>query len=222
MINLEQSLNMINEKVIEMIKKTSRGINIISLTLEKNEFDKLLYGESKLIEEDCDDLDVSIEENATYALVRYQPAAGDLRYLLGILEIIVNLERICDLAAGVMKLIKKVYSDEKKEVFLNQIKDMVEKVLAVMKNFEESFLSDNVELSYLVLGLDDDINEIRDQIKLFVSNKMKEDVSLIDSGINVIFIAQKLERIGDLIQNLAEMKIYISKGDFLKHKKIDA
>lgn len=221
MINLEESLVEINERVINMIRKTSRAIEVLALTLDLEKFDKYLYGESKLIEEECDELEISIEEEATIALVRYQPAAGDLRYILGIMKIIMDLERISDLSTGIMRLVKSVYKCENKCELVEPLRRMSKKIKTIFEIFERSFIEKNMTNSYLVLGLDDEIDEIRDEVYNETGKKIEGNIELINAGLKVVAIAQKFERMADLIQNLAEINIYISKGDILKHKGIE-
>lgn len=221
MINLQGSLKEINERITNMIKKTSRGIEVLLLTLESDNFDKHLYGESKLIEEECDELEVTIEEESTYALVRYQPAAGDLRYILGVMKMITDLERISDLCTGTMSLIKAVYKCENKSVLIEPLERMIKKIVNIFELFEKSFIEKEITKSYLILGLDDEVDEIRDEVYEETGKKIQGNAELINAGLKVIVIAQKFERIADIIQNLAETNIYISKGDVLKHKDIE-
>ncbi|TDT70550.1 phosphate transport system protein [Hypnocyclicus thermotrophus] len=220
MRNLEQTLNIINEKTVEMIKKSIRGLEIIDIILKKGEFDKSLYGESKLLEEDCDDLELVLDELIVETIARFQPAAGNLRYLVGVLQIVTDLERISDLNTGILKLIKRSVRDENmlNKTVLEILENMSAKVLKIFKTFELAFIEKKIENTYFVFGLDDEIDDLRDDCIKTVEELVKKDINFVSKASKVIVVAQKFERIADIIQNLSENYVYIRKGDVLKHQ----
>jgi phosphate transport system protein len=220
MRNLNQALDVINEKTVEMIKKSIRGVEIIDIILKKGEFDKSLYGESKLLEEDCDDLELVLDEMVVETIARFQPAAGDLRYLVGVLQIVTDLERISDLNTGILKLIKRSVRDENmiNDKVLKILSEMSGKVLKIFRTFELAFIEKKIENTYFVFGLDDEVDELRDNCIREVEEIVKEDINFISKASKVIVVAQKFERIADIIQNLSENYVYIRKGDVLKHQ----
>ncbi|MBZ4683433.1 MAG: phosphate uptake regulator, PhoU [Fusobacteriales bacterium] len=220
MRNLNQTLDVINEKTVEMIKKSIRGVEIIDIILKKGEFDKSLYGESKLLEEDCDDLELVLDEMVVETIARFQPAAGDLRYLVGVLQIVTDLERISDLNTGILKLIKRSVRDENmiNDKVLKILSEMSGKVLKIFRTFELAFIEKKIENTYFVFGLDDEVDELRDNCIREVEEIVKEDINFISKASKVIVVAQKFERIADIIQNLSENYVYIRKGDVLKHQ----
>ncbi|MDN5303227.1 MAG: phosphate transport system protein [Fusobacteriaceae bacterium] len=220
MRNLNQTLDVINEKTVEMIKKSIRGVEIIDIILKKGEFDKSLYGESKLLEEDCDDLELVLDEMVVETIARFQPAAGDLRYLVGVLQIVTDLERISDLNTGILKLIKRSVRDENmiNDKVLKILSEMSGKVLKIFRTFELAFIEKKIENTYFVFGLDDEVDELRDNCIREVEEIVKEDINFISKASKVIVVAQKFKRIADIIQNLSENYVYIRKGDVLKHQ----
>jgi phosphate transport system protein len=72
----------------------------------------------------------------------------------------------------------------------------------------------------MILGLDEEIDGIRDECIILAKQKMTEEKNMILAGINNIIIAQKFERIADIIENLAESYVYISKGIDIRHKNL--
>jgi len=71
---------------------------------------------------------------------------------------------------------------------------------------------------YLLFGLDDEVDKLRSECIKTAMAKMIEDKDMIEVGVTNIIIAQKYERIADIIGNLAESLIFISKGEDIRHK----
>jgi phosphate transport system protein len=153
-------------------------------------------------------------------IARFQPAAGDLRYLVGVLQIVTDLERISDLNTGILKLIKRSVRDENmiNDKVLKILSEMSGKVLKIFRTFELAFIEKKIENTYFVFGLDDEVDELRDNCIREVEEIVKEDINFISKASKVIVVAQKFERIADIIQNLSENYVYIRKGDVLKHQ----
>lgn len=222
MKNLHESIDVIDKDIIELLLRVDRSLEIVKDLISAEEFDKRLYGECKIIEEEADELEVSIDEKIISAIARFQPAAGDLRYLVKVQEITTDLERITDLCVGISKLIrsihKKGYGEKKNLTHLDMIS---EKVIYVFRLFKTAFLEKKVDNTYMILGLDDEIDALRNESISGAMEAMQKDPDLILVGINNIIIAQKFERIADIVENLAESYIYISKGEDIRHKNIN-
>lgn len=219
MKNLRDSLDIIDKDVEELILRVERSLEIVKDLILKEEFDIRLYGKCKLIEEEADELEVSIDEKVINAIARYQPAAGDLRYLVKVQEISTDLERISDLCVGILKLLKAIVGTENKNI--TYLDKLSEKVNYIFKLYRLAFVQKNLDNTYLILGLDEEVDKIRDQCIALAQEKMAEDKNIILSGVNNIIIAQKFERIADIIENLAESYIYISKGIDIRHKTLE-
>lgn len=220
MKNLKDSLIEIDKDVEELILRVERSLEIVKELLIKDEFDKKLYGECKIIEEEADDLEVSIDAKVINAIARYQPAAGDLRYLVKVQEISTDLERISDLCVGILKLVKAIEKNSNSNKNITFLDQLAEKVIYIFKLYRNAFVQKKLDNTYLILGLDEEIDNLRDEsVKLAIS-KMESEKNLILVGVNNIIIAQKFERIADIIENLAESFIYISKGIDIRHKNL--
>lgn len=218
MRNLDEYLESIEKSIIELINRVDRSLEITKEISGKSNFDKALYGEVKVIEEEADDLELTIDEISITAIARFQPAASDLRYLVKIMEMTTDLERITDLTVGILKFYKKAEKMGYKKSNLLIIKNLSGKVKALFELFKAGFIEKSSQNIYMILGLDDEVNELRaDAIKLSIET-MKESVDNINCGVQDIVVAQKYERIADIIQNLAESYIYISKGKDIRHQ----
>lgn len=219
MKNLQESIQNIDKYLIEMLYKVDRALVLVQEMVSKNEFDIKIYGETKLIEEQTDDLQINIDEKVVFAIARFQPAASDLRYLTRIPAITTDLERITDILVGILKAVRKFYeSNGTTEKNITFIPEITEKVTYIYRLFKEAFIEKKMDSIYHLLGLDDEVDKLRSECIKLAIDKMTADKEMIPAGVTNIIIAQKYERIADIIENLAESLIYISKGEDIRHK----
>ena len=97
MKNLHESISGITEHYIALCKNVDRLFRINIEMLKKDNFDRGLYGEARLVEDIINAFDVKIKETSIMAIARFQPAASDLRALITFIESSKMLERIGDL-----------------------------------------------------------------------------------------------------------------------------
>ncbi len=219
MKNLQENIQMIDKELLEMLYKVDRALVLAQEMISKNEFDRKIYGEAKLIEEETDSIQVSIDEKVITAVARFQPAAGELRYLTRIPAITTDLERITDILVGVLKSVRKYYETNKEpDKNITFLPEITEKVTHIFRLFKQAFIEKKLDNIYLLLGLDDEVDKIRTACIQTAIDKMMENKENIMAGVTNIIIAQKYERIADIIENLAESLIYISKGEDIRHK----
>ncbi len=219
MKSLVGNLDIIDKDIIEVLLRVERSLEIVKNLITKKEFDKSLYGECKIIEEEVDELELTIDELVINSIARFQPAASNLRYLVKVQELTTDLERISDLTVGIGKRIKGLYKEglgENKDI--TYLSELIDKVIYIFRLFKDAFIEKKIDNTYLILGLDEEIDELRDQSIKVAVEKIYEDKELTLIGVNNIIIAQKIERIADLIENLAESYIYISKGEDIRHQ----
>ena len=90
---------------------------------------------------------------------------------------------------------------------------MLEKVENMFELFLKSYNEENLSFSYLIISLDEEVNAYKSAI----IESLKNDTILEKHELEVLFISQHLERIGDSIKNLAEIVVYIYNGIDIRH-----
>lgn len=216
----DESMTNLNNMIVEMIKSTRRILEITIELIKGEEINKELLGEGFYIEEDLNHFQVKIDEKVVETIARYQPTAIDLREIISIMKINTDLERIGDHCININKTIKKAFQDKGE---LNQqivaLAFMGEKVLKMYDLFLAGYLNKKVENAYIVLGLDDEIDKMKEEHICNIKEKISGNVECLELGIENLLISRNYERIADQITNLAESLIYIYKGEDLRHQK---
>ena len=152
-----------------------------------------------------------LEEHCLHIMVTQQPVAVDLRLIIATMNIVTELERIGDYAAGIAKLAVRVELYPKRDIpnaiyqLSNQCRDMLRRAMV-------AYTEHDANLAYAVADNDDSLDS---QYKLLFQKLVGEtrDASQsTDHLLSVLFVAHNLERIGDRATNIAERIIFMTSG----------
>ncbi len=217
MRNLHESINGITEHYIELCKNVDRLFRINMEMLKRDSFDRGLYGEAKLVEDLINAFDVKIKETSIMTIARFQPAAVDLRALITFIESSKMLERMGDLLLDSLIIMRKI---EKKEGNMERdfgiLEDFLSKINDIYQKYIEAFIEKDEKKAYVLLGMDEEINEIRGEIDAIITAQMKEDVQNVEAGILMLLINKKYERVSDKITQLTMSSIYTFSGENMR------
>lgn len=217
-INAEQQRGLLNETVLEML-------NLCISQIEKAS-DAFLMHDSDLAEEvmstenRVNALDLKIESDCEQFLALYTPVAIDLRFIMSTLKINFDLERIADNAYGISKYI--VEQDKKIDPRLFKVmkfEKMYDTITLMFENITEAYENKDVKAARKVFKQDKILDKINANAFAVIEAEIKEDASVIDQTLLLFAVIKKLERVGDLIKNVAEEIIFYIDAEVLKHKK---
>lgn len=212
MRNLSDRIDDIKDMVADTIGNCKRTFDIIQEMLEKKEFNKTSYGEAKLIEDKVNLFENKAEEEVIKTIARFQPMAINLRFLISVVKFSLTFERINDLSINILKVLRR--SDDLKEYERFRLLEMLGTVQNMFELFTKSYFDEDLNYSYLILSLDEEVNAYRDAV---IEELKAGSFSVNKVQLEALFISQHLERIGDFIKNLAEMVIYIYNGIDIRH-----
>ncbi|SNZ16624.1 phosphate signaling complex protein PhoU [Hydrogenobacter hydrogenophilus] len=170
-------------------------------------------------DDEIDQLEVEIERRCIRMIALYQPEAIDLRLIMGIYKIVSDLERIADEAENIAERSILLAQEPPLKPYVNltlmanHVKEMIED--AVM-----SFFQRDVELAKKVIARDDTVDELYHQLERELITYVMEDPRNIKKVINLSFVGRHFERMADHAENIAEMAVYWSEGEVIKHQHI--
>lgn len=162
-------------------------------------------------------MELAIDELCVRMLVLRQPAASDLRFIAAALKIVTDLERIGDLAVNMGERALSL-CDEPPLRAVVDLPAMASKVQKMLRDALDAFVTRDVTKAETVLAADDEIDETLVRIFEDLRAEMKKDPANIDRGISTIFFAKHLERLADHTTNVAEMVVYLVRGQDVRHK----
>jgi phosphate transport system protein len=164
-----------------------------------------------------DQLEVDVEEECLKILALHQPVAFDLRFIVAILKMNSDLERIGDLAVNIASRARSLATlPPVKDAF--DFTDMSSKVKAMLRMSIESLINLDVKLAWDVCRADYEVDEINRDRHVELIASMKQHPEDIEALVMLISVSRNLERIGDHTTNIAEDVIYLSSGEIVRHQ----
>ncbi|HLZ09955.1 MAG TPA: phosphate signaling complex protein PhoU [Chloroflexota bacterium] len=152
-----------------------------------------------------------IEESAITTIATQQPMARDLRTILAVLHIAIELERMGDYAAGIAKIVL-MHGDEELLKPLIDIPRMADLDRSMLRRSIDAFVNRDVELARRVGMEDDEIDAIQDQVYRELLTYVMQDPRTINRATWLIWVAHNLERIADRVTNICERVVFLVTG----------
>jgi phosphate transport system protein len=151
------------------------------------------------------------EEKCLELLALQQPMAVDLRKIVAILHIIVDLERMGDHAEGIAKVAIMLADEPPLKPYID-IPRMAEIAVRMLRGGLESFKLRDVDMARSICNLDDDVDALYDQVYRELITFMINDPKTIERATHITWIAHNLERIADRVTNICERVVYMVQG----------
>ena len=168
---------------------------------------------SRVVQEDdaIDRKRLEIEERCINLMATQQPIAGDLRVLMTMLHIGVELERMGDYAEGIAK-ISLMMGDEPPIKPLIDIPLMADKATDMLRRVLDALVQRDTAASFKVCDDDDEVDSLYDQVYRDLLAYMIDDPRTIQRATYLLWVAHDLERIADRATNVAERVIFLVTG----------
>lgn len=164
-------------------------------------------------------LEVAIDDLCVHVIARRQPAASDLRILISIMKASTDLERIGDEACRIAKMAQALAELDYPTDQYADLRDMAEHTQTMLARSLDAFARQDADGALAVTDADEPINQRYRTIVRERANAMRLDASGVDRGMNVIWAARALERIGDHAKNICEYLVFQVRGVDVRHAK---
>ncbi len=152
-----------------------------------------------------------IEEKCVELIATQQPMASDLRVIIAVLNIIVDLERIADHAEGNAK-IEIMIGEEPPLKPLIDLPRMNRKTVEMLRQSLDAFCNRDAEAARRICDEDDEIDQLYDQVFRELLTYMAENTQNITRATRLIWVAHNLERSADRVTNICERVVYLVTG----------
>jgi phosphate transport system protein len=216
--HLERELEKLRKKILTLSAMVEGNIekSLLSLTRHKAQLAK------EVIESDheIDQIEVEIEEDCLKILALYQPAAIDLRYVVGILKMNNELERMGDQAVNIAERAAYLAGKKGSDLFLD-FSTMGEKAIAMVKKVLDALIKMDSTMAREVCIADDEVDTIHKDILLSIQDHIEKNPKEVKSLIHLLLVSRDLERIADEATNIAEDVIYMTEGVIIRHHAED-
>ena len=165
---------------------------------------------------EIDAMEVEIEEECLKIMALHQPVAIDLRFLIAVIKINNDLERIADEAVNIAERIATLDKYRTSKFFFDY-EPMASLTEEMLKLSLDALVNMDVDLAFKVVTMDDEVDDIHRQAYGLIRDEMKAHPDSIIFLMNYYLISRHLERIADHATNVAEEVIYLIEGEIVRH-----
>jgi len=207
--DFHKHLREVEEDVVSMGDRVAKAIDRSIKALQKRDLTlahQIIADDAKINEQRF-----SIEEKCIGLIATQQPMANDLRIIVAVLSIIVELERIGDYAEGIAKIVVMI-GDEAPLKPLIDIPRMGDITLEMINTSLKSFVTRDVELAMKVVSLDSVVDGLYDQVFRELLTFMMVDPKTTNRATRLIWVAHNLERAADRATNICERVVFTVTG----------
>lgn len=216
-IKFHQSLDDLKERLLVMAGMAEQAIqrSIEAYATRDLNLCELVFRSEPAINR----LEREIDQMALDLLAMEQPMAIDLRFILSVIRINADLERVGDQAVNIAVRVREMGAFANIDLPVD-IPKLASLSAAMVRKALQAFIEADAELAQSVLTLDDQVDEMNDAAFYSLSNLIKENADLTPQSLNALIIARNLERVGDHATNIAEDVIFWVRGFDVRHNSI--
>jgi phosphate transport system protein len=213
--HLQREIENLKKKILALAARIEEAVQKATLSIEERDRETA----AGVIDNDVeiDHTEVEIEEDCLKILALYQPVAIDLRFIVAVLKINNDLERIGDLAVNIAERAEFLATREPVAVSLDFV-TMAEKAQLMLKKSLDALVNLSGQTAQQVLTSDDEVDAMNRQMYLKVQQGLRDKPDQIESLVHLLSVSRHLERIADHATNIAEDVIYMIEGQIVRHR----
>jgi phosphate transport system protein len=162
--------------------------------------------------------EMAVDEMAMRMLALRQPVGRDLRFAITAVKVVTDLERIGDEAVNLAERVAEMVEHNDAILPSSDIPQIAELAAAMLHDALDAFVEEDAERAIEVLAKDDAVDEIYGRMLRTSVEYMKTESDHIAAGMRVSSSAKYIERIADHATNIAEMVVYLVRGEDVRHR----
>ena len=176
---------------------------------------EVLKGDSEI---DRDEME--LEESCLKLLALHQPVATDLRFVIAVMKVTNDLERMGDLATNIAERATDLAEDSPIPIPAS-FSDMAGRVRGMQRDSLNALVNMDTKLARDVCRRDEEVDQIHAQMFEAMQKVMSDDPKTIRRAIHTLSASRHLERMADLATNIAEDVVFMVEGDIIRHHNLD-
>jgi len=213
-VKFHQSLDELKERLLVMAGMAEQGIqrSVEAYSTRDLSICELVFRSESSINR----LEREIDQMALDLLAMEQPMAIDLRFILSVIHINADLERVGDQAVNIAVRVREMgaYANIDLPVDIPKLASLS---LAMVRKALQAFIEGNAEMADSIFEMDGQVDEMNDAAYSALSSLIHEKPELTPQALNALIIARNLERVGDHATNIAEDVIFWVRGADVRH-----
>jgi phosphate transport system protein len=213
--HLERELENLKRRILSLGAKVEERLRMAIKALETR--DGNLANQVIQSDHEIDEIEVDIEEECLKVLALHQPVAIDLRFIISVIKINNDLERIGDLAVNIAERAAFLATQRKLDILFD-FPGMAEKAQSMVKKSLDALVNLDSRLAWEVFASDDEVDAMNRDMFIQVQNGIRKNINWMECLIHVLSASRYLERVADSATNIAEDVVYMIEGEIVRHR----
>ena len=203
-------LEKLNKKLLTMSAMVEERVRRAAQIIETKDQDMI----QTIIRSDyeVDDLEIEIEEDCLKILALHQPVAKDLRFLITVIKINSEMEKIANIAVSIAKRVQNISKFKHAAAVSYDFSKMSEKAVLMLKKSIDALVGGDATLARSLFVDDDEVDAMKDRCYEDIKIRIRNDPEHPGYHINTFLLGRHLERIADRAVNIASEVIYLVEG----------
>ena len=212
--HLLQDLDFLQKEIMNIASMAEQATSkaLLALLNRRVELAKEVIDEDETI----DRKEVQIEEECLKVLALHQPVATDLRFIIAVIKVNNDLERIGDLAVNIAERATYLARHDPLQISLD-FPEMADAVSTMLHRSLDALAKADIVLAREVLAMDDAVDAANRTTFVRLQELMYKNPESIKRAVHLMSVSRHLERIGDLATNIAEEVVYMVVGEIIRH-----
>ncbi|MDD5675463.1 MAG: phosphate signaling complex protein PhoU [Chitinivibrionales bacterium] len=214
-LHLQREIDVLKKSIVTLSTLVEESVNNAVNAVQQR--DEVLARSVIDADRIIDSMEIDVEEECCKALALHQPVASDLRFIVAVLKINNDLERVGDMAVNIAEralMLAQLPNRDFKPFDFNR---MVQLAGGMLKKSLDALVNYEADLAGSVCKSDDDVDEINRAMYLAVIERVRKNPQEIDYLLHMLSISRNVERIADHATNIAEDVIYMVSGEIIRH-----
>ena len=213
---LDAQLGSLKEQILAMGRLVDAQVSEAVRALVERDAE----GARRLIDADraVDQMELAVDEQCIRLLALHQPAASDLRFVAAALKMVTDLERIGDLAVNMAERVQTLVEQPALPAVVD-LPALTAAAQGMLRDVLDAFVSGDTAKAEAVMAADAEIDARTARLIAEVQGEMGRAPGTVGRGLATIFFAKHIERMADHTTNVAEMVVYLVRGQDVRHAK---
>jgi phosphate transport system protein len=218
MVHLQREIDRLKRKVLALGALVEDNLRSAFQAIERR--DPVMARRVIATDHVIDQNEVDVEEECLKILALYQPVAGDLRFLVAVIKITSELERIGDLGSNIAERALQLVDEHPVQV-PHGFAVMEDRTGAILEKALDALVRQDAEVARLVLAADDEIDLLYSELIDELKSVIRSEPEHLDAIVLLFSVARYLERLADHATNIAEDVLYMVEGEIHRHQLPD-
>ncbi len=214
-IHLQREIEVAKKMLLNLSAEVEESLNKTLIAIKEADVD--LAQSVVDYDDEIDRLEVETEEECLKILALHQPVAVDLRFIVAVIKITNSLERIADNIANIAK--RSIHLAASNIIVPNRFQTTAEIAQGMLRNSLDALINLDTALARSIIAADDQIDNLHKKNYVEAVEAIQKNPADADNQINFLSISRQIERICDLVTNIAEDTIYMVDGEIVRHRE---